>query len=394
MIKEFLDLGKQPLANNYLTKKNLKKKEDFYNLKIGFDKKTKFVSIINTVAAKRMFNNKYPYRSSMSKTMNQSFKRLSKYIKKKFEPRFVMEIGSNDGSFIKNFSKKKSICIEPCKNISLLTKKKGYQTYQNYWSIKLAKKIKNKNNKIDIIYSANTLSHIKNLNSVFKSITHVLSDTGVLILEDPSLLECLKKVSYDQFYNEHIYVFSLIAIDNLIKKYKLEIFNIKKLSVHGGSLRYYIKKISNKKYKINKKIKQYKREEIKFGLEKYNTYIKFGKSVKKSRVKLKNIFNIIKKKNKKIIGYGSTAKATTILNYCKINKKTINYFLDTTPDKIGKYMPGSKIYIKKYKKPLSNEADYVFLGAWNFKKEIFEKEKKFIQNGGKFITHVPFPQII
>ena len=141
----------------------------------------------------------------------------------------------------------------------------GYKTYESFWNMRLAKKIKSKIKKIDLIYSSNTLSHINNLNSVFESITNILSNDGILIIEDPSLLECLKKVSYDQFYNEHIYVFSLLSINNLIKKYKLEVFNIEKLNIHGGSLRYYIKKTSNKKYKVSKKVIIQLEKELKYG---------------------------------------------------------------------------------------------------------------------------------
>ena len=395
MIKKFLDLGLQPLANKYLRKKDLiKKKENFYHLEVGFNTKTKLVSILNTVSAKKMFNNKYPYRSSMSLTMLNSFKKIAEEIVKTFNPGFILEIGSNDGSFIKNFDKKKVFCIEPCSNIAKITRKMGYKTFSNFFNINLAKKIRSKVKNIDLIYSANTLSHIQNLHSVFNSIDHILSDDGVLIIEDPSLLACVKKVSYDQFYNEHIYIFSLISIKNLIKKYNLEIFNIEKLSTHGGSLRYYIKRIFNNKLKINKKIKVQFKQELKFGLNKYLTYIRFKNNVENSRKKLKNIFLKLKTKNKKIIGYGSTAKVSTVLNYCKIKNETIEYFLDTTPNKVGKYMPGSHIHIRKYKKPLTNEADYVFLGAWNFRKEIFNKERKFIKKGGKFITHVPIPKII
>ena len=395
MIKKFLDLGLQPLANKYLRKKDLiKKKENYYHLEVGFNTKTKLVSILNTVPAKKMFNNKYPYRSSMSLTMLNSFKKLAEEIVKTFNPGFILEIGSNDGSFIKNFDKKRVFCIEPCGNMAKITRKMGYKTFSNFFNINLAKKIKSRVKNIDLIYSANTLSHIHNLHTVFNSIDHILSDDGVLIIEDPSLLECVKKISYDQFYNEHIYIFSLISIKNLIKKYNLEIFNIEKLSTHGGSLRYYIKKTFNNKLKINKKIRVQFNQELKFGLNKYSTYIRFKNNVENSRKKLKSIFLKLKTKNKKIIGYGSTAKVSTVLNYCKIKNETIEYFLDTTPNKVGKYMPGSHIYIKKYKKPLTNEADYVFLGAWNFKKEIFNKERKFIKKGGKFITHVPIPKII
>ena len=396
MIKKFLDLGLQPLANKFLTKKDLlkEKSENYYRLELGFNTKSRLVSILNTISSKRMFDNKYPYRASMSKTMLNSFKNLADIINNKFKPNFIMEIGSNDGSFIKNFNKKKAIGIEPCSNMAKITRNMGYKTYTNFWNIKLAKKIKSQIRKVNLIYAANTLSHIENLNSVFKSINYVLSDDGILIIEDPSLLECLKKVSYDQFYNEHIYVFSLLAIKNLIKKHNLEVFNIEKLSTHGGSLRYFIKRKTNKKISINIKVKHQLKHEIKFGLGTYSTYIKFKNRVKKSRKKLRKIFSRLKKKNKKIIGYGSTAKVCTILAYCKIKSDTLEYFFDTTPNKVGKYMPGSHIYIKKYTKPLTDEADYIFLGAWNFKKEIFNKEKKFIKRGGKFITHVPFPKII
>ena len=395
MIKKFLDLGLQPLANKYLRKKDLiKKKENFYHLEVGFNTKTKLVSILNTVPAKKMFNNKYPYRSSMSLTMLNSFKKLAEEIVKTFNPGFILEIGSNDGSFIKNFDKKKVFCIEPCSNMAKITRKMGYKTFSNFFNINLAKKIKSRVKNIDLIYSANTLSHIQNLHSVFNSIDHILSDDGVLIIEDPSLLECLKKVSYDQFYNEHIYVFSLLSINNLIKKYKLEVFNIEKLNTHGGSLRYYIKKISNNKFEVHKKVKMQLNREVSYGINKYSTYIEFKNKVESSKRKLKQIFLNLKKKNKKIIGYGATAKSTTVLNYCNIKNETLEYFLDTTPNKAGKYMPGTHICIKEYNKTLLNKANYVFLGAWNFKEEIFKKERRYIKNGGKFITHVPIPRII
>jgi methylation protein EvaC len=396
MIKKFLDLGMQPLANKYLTKKDIikKNKEQFYHLEVGFDSKTKLVSIINTVPSKKMFNANYPYKSSMSQTMILSFKKLAKNLIKTYNPNSILEIGSNDGPLIRNFSKKKVICVEPCKNLAKITKRMGYKTYASFWNMRLAKKIKSETEKAELIYSANTLSHISNLNSVFRSIAYILSDDGILIIEEPSLLECLQKISYDQFYNEHIYVFSLLSINNLIKKYGLKVFNIERLNTHGGSLRYYIKKVSNNKFKIHKRVKTHLNRELRYGINKYSTYIKFKNKVESSKKKLKQIFLKLKKKNKKIIGYGATAKSSTVLNYCNIKNETLEYFLDTTPNKIGKYMPGIHIYIKNYNKTLLNKVDYVFLGAWNFKEEIFKKEKRYIEGGGKFITHVPLPRII
>ena len=149
MIKKFLDLGLQPLANKYLTKKDLVKKrvEYYYHLEIGFNTITKLVSILNTVPSEKMFDKEYPYRTSMSQTMLNSFKQLSKDITKTFNPNIVMEIGSNDGSFVKNFPKKKIICVEPCSNVARITQKMGYKTFCNFWNMKLAKKNKIKSKK-------------------------------------------------------------------------------------------------------------------------------------------------------------------------------------------------------------------------------------------------------
>ena len=392
-IVEFLDLGMQPMANAFLKKNQLLKKEQKYKLTICYNKINYMVSIKNTFSSKKMFNNKYPYRSSMSKSVQKSFLYLTDKIKKKFKPKNILEIGSNDGAFIKYFEKKKVVGIEPCANVEVITKRMGYKTYPKFWNDKTSRMILKRHGKFDVVFSANTLSHIRNLNNVFKNIYKVLNDNGILIIEDPSLLECLKRNTYDQFYNEHIYVFSTVSLNNILKNNNLEIYKIENLKIHDGSLRYYIKKTSNN-IKLKNSFKKQIKKEINFGLTKVRTYFKFKQRVQISKKKLLNLFISLKKKENKIIGYGATAKSTTILNYCKINSKLIDYFLDTTPDKQNKFTPGTKIKIKKYKNGVSKDVNYVFLGAWNFQKEIFKKEKKFIRNGGKFITHTPMPKIL
>ncbi len=393
MIRKFLNLGNQPLANSYLSKKQLNKKEKKFKLELVFNDKNFLVSINKKISTEEMFNSHYPYRSSMSNTMLKSFKNISTMIKKRFNPKFIIEIGSNDGAFLYNFNRKNIIGIEPCKNIATITMKKKYKTIDKYWTKNLARFV-TKNNKCDLIYSANTLSHIENLNETFGAINIALSKEGVLILEGPSLLPCIKNNIYDQFYCEHIYVFSTISLDKVLMDFNLEIFDLNILKTHGGSTRYYIKKKNNLKYKISKKVKQEISKERKYGLHRFNTYLSFSERVKKSR---KNFIKILKKlnsENKKVIGYGATAKSCTVLNYCKINEKSISYFLDTTPDKVNKYLPGSKIKIKKYRKLSKKDVDVAFLGAWNFKKEILKKELKFKKEGGKFLIHVPKVKLI
>jgi len=388
----FLNLGKHPITNNFLP--NAKpKNEFFYNLKLSYHTETKLISLNNFVPPKKMFNNRYAHRASASLTMRQAYADLAKKIKKKFNPRSILEIGSNDGVFIKHFSDVQNIGVEPCKNLADLTTKMKIKTYDKFWTFQLSKKINKKHGKFDVIYSANTISHIHKLNETFKAIENSLNVEGVFILEDPSLLKSLQKLSYDQFYDEHAYVFSITALKNITKKSGLEIFNIEALNTHGGSNRVYFKKIINKKFKISNNVKRHLLTEKKYGIHKFKTYQIFAKKVNKSKESLIKIFQSIKKKKKKIIGYGATYKSSTVLNFCKISKNYINYFVDTTPTKTGKFTPGSHIPIKEYK-GIADDVDYAFLGAWNFKDEIFKKEKKFIKRGGKFITHVPFPKII
>jgi SAM-dependent methyltransferase len=388
----FLNLGKHPITNNFLS--NAKpKNEFFYNLKLSYHTETKLISLNNFVPPKKMFNNRYAHRASASLTMRQAYADLAKKIKKKFNPRSILEIGSNDGVFIKHFSDVQNIGVEPCKNLADLTTKMKIKTYDKFWTFQLSRKINKKHGKFDVIYSANTISHIHKLNETFKAIENSLNVEGVFILEDPSLLKSLQKLSYDQFYDEHAYVFSITALKNITKKSGLEIFNIEALNTHGGSNRVYFKKIINKKFKISNNVKRHLLTEKKYGIDKFKTYQIFAKKVNKSKESLIKIFQSIKKKKKKIIGYGATYKSSTVLNFCKINKNYINYFVDTTPTKTGKFTPGSHIPIKAYK-GIADDVDYAFLGAWNFKDEIFKKEKKFIKRGGKFITHVPFPRIV
>ena len=389
MKKIFLDLGNQPLANNF-SKKYV---NPFFRLKLKFDTKSKLVMINKHMGREKMFNKSYPYRSSKSKLVEKLFRDLSKKIKKKLKPQNILEIGCNDGTFASNFNKSDITCIEPCGDVALEAKKKRLKVYVRYFDNLLVKKLIKNHKKFDLIFSANTITHISNLHSVFYNVSRILEDNGTLIIEEPSLLETIKKNSYDQFYNEHIYVFSAIALQNILKKNNLEIYDLENIKVHGGSNRYYIKKKENKKIKLSYRLMKNISMEKKFGLHKFSCYRNFSKNVKNSKTKLIELFKKLKKNNHKIIGYGASAKAVTIINYCNLKENYFDFFYDTTKQKIGKFLPGTKIKVFKYKK-LKNNKIFVFLGAWNFYKEILKKEKFFYSKSGKFITHIPFPRII
>ncbi len=394
MKKSFLYLGKQPIANSFLStlsKKSLKS-EYFYNLIVSFDTKNYLVSVKNPVNPKIQYTDKYAHRASESKTMREAFKIIAYKLQKRFHPKKIMEIGSNDGVFLKNFPKHKVIAVEPCKNLAKITKNK-FKTYPNFWNKKLSKLILKKNSKIDLIFSANTISHIPNLKETFEAIFHIISDNGVLVIEDPSLSSIININSYDQFYDEHVYVFSALAMRNIAEKYNFTLFDVEKTDTHGGSLRYFICKKSSNHKKTNR-LKKIINEEKHMGLANIKTYKKFADRVKKSKVKLLSLLKKLKKDNKKIISYGATYKSTTVFNYCKIGLDYFHYVTDTTKNKQGKFTPGTHIPIVPPEKGFNDSVDYAFLGAWNFKKEIMNKEKKYLKRGGKFITHVPKVEIL
>ena len=392
MKKKFLDLGKQPITNSYLNKKKVKR-EFFYNLSVGFNEKNYLVSIMNFVNPKKQYTNKYAHRASQSKTMNKSFTKIASRLKKRFKPKRTLEIGSNDGVFIKNFKRDKVIAVEPCGNLAKITRQNNFKTYNDFWSKKLAKKIIKNNKKVDLIYSANTISHIPNLNEVFSAVSLALSKNGIFVFEDPYIGSVVKINSYDQFYDEHVHLFSLLSMSKILSKTDLNVFDVEIINTHGGSIRFYVCK-KNSRFKKTKNLKKVKSIEVKQKLHKIDTYRKFSSRVKKSKKDLRSLLSKLKARNKKIISYGATYKSTTVFNYCDIGEKFIDYVIDTTPNKQGKFTPGKHLPIISPEKGLDNNVDYAFLGAWNFEKEIKQKEKSFLRRGGKFIVHVPKVRII
>lgn len=382
--ENFLSLGRQPLANAYL--KNLDQNQKFYDLSVSFNTEDYMVNLEKFVPTREMFTEEYAYHSSTSLTMIEYFKILSEHFKKNFKTNNVLEIGSNDGIFSKNFLKSNIVCLEPCKNLAKITESMGYTTYNKYWTLETSKDLLKKHEKFDLIYSANCISHIPDLSDVMHASHNALSDNGVFVFEDPSLLEMIKRVSYDQIYDEHSYMFSILSLDAFLKKHGFEIFKVEKTKVHGGGNRVYAQKLGEKR-KICNSVHNAIQEEKEFGLTNIETYRDFSKKVIASKRQLLKTINTLKKEGKKIISYGSTAKSVTVFNYCGIDSRHIDYVVDVTEFKQGKFLPGVKIPVVKYEK-IEDDVDVVFLGAWNFSDEILKKESEFLKRGGKFLTHI------
>ena len=389
MKKEFLNLGKQPIANGFLYEKDIPN-EFFYDLKVGFDNKTKLVTHMEYVDPPLMFNDNYSYRGSMSKTMVNHFKEFSNLFENKDIK--VLEIGSNDGVFLKNWDSQKTIAVEPCGNFAKETNDLGYKTYAEFWTLDLSNRIKETHGTMDLIFAANCICHIPDLDQTFKAIHNLLGDKGIFVFEDPSLAQMINNNSYDQIYDEHPHIFSVIALNNLLKQNNLKIIKVDNTLVHGGSNRIWVVKNTNP-INSDKSVKNNIEFEKVLGLDKIATFKKFAKKVEQSKKDLIDLLNRCKKQNKKVISYGATSKSTTIFNYCEIKSDLIHYIIDTTPEKIGKLAPGSHIPIIS-SNGIDKDVDIAYLGAWNFATEIMNKESDFINNGGKFITHVPLVKFI
>ena len=386
----FLDLGIQPIANKFLQEAD----EDEYkfNLTVEFDDETKLVSLGNFVRPELMFNDSYVYHSSNSDTMRKHFKDYSDLLKRDFDPQKVLEIGSNDGVFVRNFDEKTTIAVEPCGNFANMTNSLDYKTYDEFWNLKLARKIVTNHGKRDLISSSNCICHIQDLEDAFNAVYECITDNGVFVFEDPSLIRMLERVSYDQIYDEHAHIFSVTALQNLLNRSGLEIFRVENLDVHGGSNRIYACKQDTQK--IENSVVENLNIEQEYGIGDLTTYREFAKKVERSKDALINLLTSLKDEGRKIVSYGATSKSTTVFNYCSIGPELIDYIVDTTKDKQGKLSPGAHIPVIAPEKGFDDSVDVAFLGAWNYEKEILTKEDKFLRNGGRFITHIPYVRIV
>ena len=392
MKKEFLDLGRQPIANKFL-KEDEYEGEFFYDLKVIFDEDTKLVSLKDFVKPELMFNEDYAYSTSMSYPMVKHFELTANMLKEEFNPKTVLEIGSNDGPFIKNFDTEISICVEPCENFAKKTTDMGYRSYISFWDTDVSHGIKEIHGEMDLVYAANCICHIQNLDECFAAVKNILSEDGVFVFEDPSLLRMLERGSYDQIYDEHAHIFSIMALDNILMNNGLKIFRVENLSVHGGSNRVYVSHLPDHTFlrfrPVEISVRENLQREYDFGIDNFQTYEIFSERVNKSKKDLVELLTKLKDEGKRVVSIGATSKSTTVFNYCGINKSLIECITDTTPDKQGMLSPGSYIPIVDRRLVNLNNYDYAFLGAWNFKDVIANKEREFVENGGKFITHVP-----
>ena len=389
-IKHFMSFGKMPMANGFLDKKNFKK-EFFYKLDVGFCKKNYLLQVNDHPKSPHIFNNNYPFYTNKSIYMVRHFKNYFKWVKKKFlnKKSKVVEVGSNDGSFLKNFKKDnfEHLGFEPSKNVADYSRKNNrVNVFNGFFNTNNVKKFKQYKSKTDLICAANVICHIPNLKEVIKSIDYLLSKKGVFVFEEPYLGSMLEKNSYDQIYDAHVFIFSLHSVRSIFNDFGFDLIDTIAQKTHGGSMRYVIARSNQRNIKAS--VKRLINKEKKLKLNKIETFYKFKKSCEVSKKNFIKKLNDYKTKGKKIAGYAASAKSTTVFNYCNIGSNIVDYIADSTKEKIGKFSPGKHIPIVSINHFRKYPPDIAILCSWNHKNEIIRKEKNFRIIGGKWISHV------
>ena len=384
-----MSFGKMPIANGFIEKKNFDN-EFFFDMEIGFSEDISLLQLKEHPTPEQMFNDNYPFFTGSSEYMKMHFSKYAKFIKDNYlnNNSKIIEIGSNDGTFLKNFkdSNLEYVGFEPSSNVAEIANNNNVKTLNNFFNQDSIEQVAEFKNKTDVIYAANVICHIPNLPDLIKSVDKLLSKNGVFIFEEPYLGSMFEKTSYDQIYDEHIFMFSGSAIQKIFDLFDMELIDLIKQPTHGGSMRYIIarKGIRQKKTNVQKILDLEKKN----NLDNYNFCEKFKDNCENSKMKLKKLLNNYKSSGKKIAGYAATSKSTTVLNYCQIGNDIIDYICDTTKEKINKYSPGMHIPIVPIDHFRKNMPDIAYLFAWNHKEEIFNKEKEFSKKNNKWISHI------
>jgi SAM-dependent methyltransferase len=392
--KIFVNLGKAPLANSYLKKKEFCNEKSF-PLCVYVCENCFLVQLEEIESPENIFS-EYAYFSSYSDSWLKHAKNYVENIISRFpinKNSLVIEIASNDGYLLQYFQGKKIpiLGIEPAENVAKTAIEKNIPTITKFFNSEIANKLLGDKKSADLIVGNNVLAHVPNLNDFIKGLKIILKPKGIITLEFPHLLQLIKFNQFDTIYHEHFSYFSLISLEKIFLFHKLKIFDVEEIITHGGSLRIFATHLENKSINFTKNVNEILNKEKEFGLDNISKYLEFSKNVEIIKNQLLNFFIDAQKISKKVVCYGAAAKGNTLLNYCGIGNDMIEYVVDRSEYKQGLYLPGTHIPIKSPDEINETKPDYVLILPWNIKDEIM-KQMKIIQKwGGKFV--IPIPEV-
>jgi hypothetical protein len=390
----FLDLGDQPHCDALLRPEDLVKQEPCYPLQVCFCHECTTVQINHTIPKEIMFE-EFLYLSGTTQTLKNHFQVSSDFLVNRLNLKkedLVVDIGSNDGTWLACYGKYKlkTLGVDPAKNIAKLANERGIETWDKFFDAGLARKIISKKGRAKLITASGVFFHLEELHSVTDGIRELLDDDGVFCVQSIYLGSIIKNTQFDQIYHEHLTYWTVKSLQALFDLHRLEIFSVRLLKIHGGSLELLVARKGSRE--INSSVKSFLDEEKYFGYDNIQTYNDFSNRVWKIQKDLVDII-ISYRSNKKIVyAFAAPAKGATLLNSFGITNEMVKCAVEANPLKIGKYIPGCRIPIVDEK--TTPDPDVYLLLAWNFIEEILKKKQDYISNGGEFIIPVPNPPCI
>lgn len=390
----FLSLGESPLANSFLDRETVNAPERRYPLGLVFCRACALVALSVVVAPEEMFR-EYIYVSGTSDTMPKHFASLAAELQQRFalaREGLTVEIGSNDGTLLKALQAQgfRVLGVEPAANLARLARNAGLETVNEFFSAELGSRIRADYGMAQAILANNVVAHIDDIKGLVAGVRELLSDKGVAIFEVPYLGDLLENVEYDTVYHEHLSYFSLAPLERLMAHVGLRVFDVRRIPVHGGSLRVYADLAVRAP---SDAVALLRESELALRLNALATYEAFSLRVRRQRGRLRALLRDLRQSGKRIAGYGAPAKSTTLLNYCEIGRDLLEFVVDRNSLKHGRYVPGVRIPVRPVDVLVETRPDYLLLLAWNFAEEIMIQQRAYRDSGGKFIHPLPLPRI-
>ncbi|MEQ8558142.1 MAG: class I SAM-dependent methyltransferase [Henriciella sp.] len=391
----FLDLGITPLADRLVRQNDKDTPELSFPLVVAVCPDCSLVQITETVKPEILFADAYPYYSSFSPAL-MAHSRDNVLARLEEKPlggdSLVIELASNDGYLLRNYVEAgvPVLGIDPADGPAAAAEKIGVRTLNDFFTLDLARKVREEHGPADIVHGNNVLAHVADTNGFVEGIRTILKPDGVAVIEMPYLRPLIEHVEFDTIYHEHLCYFSLTALDHLFRRHGLYLNRVEQLAIHGGSLRVFVQPFEA----VEDSVKTMLADEKAIGLDSPAYFEGFSKRVEKLRTDLNLMITDLHSKGYSIAAYGAAAKGATMLNFCGLDTSQIDFVVDRNVNKQGWLMPGAHLPIREPEALINEQPDYVLMLAWNFADEILAQQAEYRAAGGKFIIPVPSPRIV
>jgi hypothetical protein len=394
---EFLDLGFTPPADQFLREDQLRQPETHYPLTVLMCEDCSLAQLSYVVPGEVLYRRDYPYESSMTQSGQLHWDEFAETVCKSYgigKGELVVDIGSNVGVLLGSFAKQgaTTLGIDPASNIVRIAEKRGIETWDEFFSPRIAEKAVREKENASVITATNVFAHVDDLKSFMEAVDILLSKNGIFIFEAPYFGNLINFLEYDTIYHEHLSYLLLEPIIKLANRFGMEVSDVLERDIHGGSFRVFISRIGERQ--INERVTNFLQREKDSKWSCPHTLNEFSQKVKKNREELTSLLNSLKSSGKKVAAVSAPAKGMTLLNYCRIGLGTLDFVTEKSTLKIGRHCPGVHIPVLDDDALISNRIDYALLLAWNFSEEIMNNLKEFREGGGKFIIPIPHPKIL